>query len=322
MRSIFLSVITTLLFAGNVIACPTRSISLQGTLDLNAASTNLPSQLTFANLSSAATYEHTVDVRLKNNSQRQLSFYWFTDGASEWSLYIYVDGGDVGGAPGIPVQTAHIANVTFQSGHLSTAKSVQLTIPWTSSDLEPITVSLNEISLNAAGHNEMFVSQDGTDSGCSALSRNDYDGDGVGDRAIWRPDSGYWAVVNSSYHSVLGTHVSPYIWQQWGLPGDYPMQGDYTGDGKSDLVVWRPGNGTWYICSSEVNFDCSQGIAIQWGLPGDRPLTGDYNADGVNDPVIWRPSDNRFYIYNENSGYHGTQWGLPGDIPIGVSSAQ
>lgn len=322
MKKIVLSVVATFLFVSNVIACPTRSISAQGTLNLNATFTVLPSQLTFANLSSAATYEHTVDVRLKNNSQRQLFFYWFANSASEWSLYIFVDGGDVGGAPGIPVQTGQIANITFQNGHISTAKSVQLTPAWTGSDLEPITVSLNNISLNAAGYNEMFVTQDGKDGGCSALSRNDYDGDGVGDHAIWRPDSGYWAVVNSSYHPVLGTHVSRYIWQQWGLPGDYPMQGDYTGDGKSDLVVWRPGNGTWYICSSEVNFDCSQGTAIQWGLPGDRPLVGDYDGDGVNDPAVWRPSDNRFYIYNENSSYVGAQWGLPGDIPVGASSGQ
>ncbi|MDD2942932.1 MAG: hypothetical protein PHC51_08220 [bacterium] len=322
MKNILLFVLATLVLVGNAVACPTRNISLQGTLNLNATSASLPSPLTFANLSSAAALEHTVDIRTKSNSQKTLFFYWFAGGPSEWTLYVFVDGADVGAVSGIPMQVGHIANITFESGHLSVSKSAQLTVSWVDSDIEPITVLLNDISLNAVGHNEMFVSQDGTDGGCSALSRNDYDGDGVGDHAIWRPDSGYWAVLNSSYNSVVGTHVQPYIWQQWGLPGDYPMQGDYTGDGKSDLVVWRPGNGTWYICSSEVGFDCAQGTAIQWGLPGDRPLVGDYDADGVNDPAVWRPSDNRFYIYSDSPNYVGAQWGLPGDIPVGSSSSQ
>lgn len=90
---------------------------------------------------------------------------------------------------------------------------------------------------------------------------------------------------------------------------------DFDGDYKSDIVIWRPNNASWYIRYSE---DDSTEV-VQWGLTGDIPLEGDYDGDRVPDFVVWRPTTGTWYIRTSSSSYNSfvqRQWGLPGDRPV------
>lgn len=94
---------------------------------------------------------------------------------------------------------------------------------------------------------------------------------------------------------------------------------DFDSDGISDIVVWRPQFGLWYILKSSTSFDFDQHESYQFGLPGDIPLTGDVDGDGVSDMVVWRPMFGLWYFKKSSQnfvGYSSTQWGLPGDIPM------
>jgi hypothetical protein len=145
---------------------------------------------------------------------------------------------------------------------------------------------------------------------------DDFDGDGKTDFAVWRPSLGMWAVSLSSKH--YSTALSDIIWQQWGLPDDSPMAGDYDGDKKADLVVWRNAGGYWFICSSKNSFHCSaDSTAQQFGLPGDIPVKADFDGDGILDLAVWRPANGSWYWKQSSNGQVFTrQWGLPGDFPL------
>ncbi len=99
----------------------------------------------------------------------------------------------------------------------------------------------------------------------------DYDGDGITDGAIFHPSRGTWSIRYSNTTGVFRTDSHARFGSaSFGLPGDVPAPTDVDGDGKTDLVVWRPSNGMWFVAHSTTGFATAD--AYQWGLNGDIPI--------------------------------------------------
>ncbi len=85
---------------------------------------------------------------------------------------------------------------------------------------------------------------------------------------------------------------------------------DFDGDGKTDVSLFRPTDGNWYISrSSDSGYQ-----VVHFGQNGDTTAPGDYDGDGKTDYAIYRAGI--WYILNtSNQTVRIEQFGLSNDIP-------
>lgn len=163
----------------------------------------------------------------------------------------------------------------------------------------------------------------------------DYDGDGMDDVAIYRPgvaadpnamppvlegQSTFWWMTSNSA-SPIANHPVPVTWGSGPEDGshDFPVPGDFNGDGKADFCIYRPNpaNPTFALYYVHPGSGGADAIAadfnIYFGLYLDQVVPGDYDGDGTTDIAVVRTEGPNlvWYIRPSSGGAIIRQaWGL------------
>ncbi|HEY0457626.1 MAG TPA: Calx-beta domain-containing protein [Pyrinomonadaceae bacterium] len=87
---------------------------------------------------------------------------------------------------------------------------------------------------------------------------------------------------------------------------------DFDGDGKTDVGIFRPSDGSWwYFGSSDVHTR-----VFTFGTGSDVITPGDYTGDGKSDIAIFRPSTGEWFVQrSEDNSFFSYPFGTTGDIP-------
>ena len=101
------------------------------------------------------------------------------------------------------------------------------------------------------------------------------------------------------------------------MPNDNPVIGDWNGDGKDDIGIFRPGKGIWSLDSNgNYKWDVSD-KSMSWGLTGYTPVVGDLNGDGKDDIGIFRPGKGIWSLdSNGNNKWDISDKSLSGVYPM------
>ena len=108
---------------------------------------------------------------------------------------------------------------------------------------------------------------------------------------VFRPSNGLLYLKNSNTTGFADIAIN------YGLGGDYPVVGDWDGNGTATIGIYR--NGSFYLRNSNtIGF---ADLVFPFGAPGDQPIAGDWDGDGLDTIGVYRSATGAFYLRNSNS---------------------
>ncbi|MBK8812952.1 MAG: VCBS repeat-containing protein [Acidobacteria bacterium] len=87
---------------------------------------------------------------------------------------------------------------------------------------------------------------------------------------------------------------------------------DFDGDKISDISIFRPSNGQWWLNRSTAGT-----ITHTFGNSADVLTPGDFTGDGKTDVAIFRPSNGEWFVLrSEDFSFYSFPFGASNDIPV------
>jgi NOL1/NOP2/fmu family ribosome biogenesis protein len=145
-----------------------------------------------------------------------------------------------------------------------------------------------------------------TINGDTAVTAN-FDHNGADTTGVFRPSNGALYLKNKNITGYADVAIN------YGLPGDYPIVGDWDGDGDATIGIFR--NGTFYLRNN--NTIGYADVVFAFGVRGDQPVAGDWDGDGIDTIGVYR--NGLFLLRNSNdAGPADASFalGMAGDVGI------
>jgi ELWxxDGT repeat protein len=101
--------------------------------------------------------------------------------------------------------------------------------------------------------------------------------------------------------------------EPWALNVNEDRSVDFDGDRKTDLTVFNPPSGLWYIRSSATG----SVTAVGYGATGYVPTPGDYDGDLKTDVAVYHPPSQSWFVLSSATGADTmTSFGRPNAAPV------
>ena len=239
-------------------------------------------------------------------------------------------------ANGIQGSTIPVVVVQVQdsAGNLVTTSSASVTISSTPPGLTSTQPAMNGVAtfsgfyFNASGAYELAATSPGLASALSSVFNiiplTYMPATRVG---VFRYNTAFLedSIGSAAYNAGQDRYIPSFTGPGGFVTGDAPVAGDWTGDGRAKVGIYRASTGQWFLdANNDGVYDAGDYTYAFGGLAGDMPFVGDWSGLGKSCIGIYRSVTSMWLLdLNCNGKFDDTPadaffpfGGLAGDVPV------